>query len=230
MIKFLKNLFKKKDPDKGLTREQLIEKYSANVAETKEYKKSRKNLDKYIKDLNSGEVLKTVSSDSNKYWLTIRSYKTREGSWNYTRGTVTDSLGNVITDVKRNYTRFPFLFLSHSNGKEYLVCGENYQGYTIVNLTDRTSKVYFPLAGLKGGGFCWSGYKYDKEQNHLIVDGCFWAAPYEIVTYDFSNPDKVPLKELSRKYEEYEEEDEEEDEEETSNICDTKILDVKGEV
>ena len=32
----------------------------------------------------------------------------------------------------------------------------------------------------------------------LAVDGCYWACPYEIVFYDFSDPSRLPLPELDR--------------------------------
>lgn len=32
----------------------------------------------------------------------------------------------------------------------------------------------------------------------IVVDGCYWAGPYELVFYDFSNPMGIPYKELFR--------------------------------
>ncbi|MCA8914572.1 MAG: hypothetical protein KDB90_04100 [Planctomycetes bacterium] len=32
----------------------------------------------------------------------------------------------------------------------------------------------------------------------LAVEGCFWAAPYDLVFYDFREPDSLPYRELKR--------------------------------
>ncbi|MHC4478215.1 MAG: hypothetical protein ACYTEL_21465 [Planctomycetota bacterium] len=32
----------------------------------------------------------------------------------------------------------------------------------------------------------------------LAVDGCYWACPYDLVFYDFRNPDILPLDEIKR--------------------------------
>jgi hypothetical protein len=32
----------------------------------------------------------------------------------------------------------------------------------------------------------------------LAVDGCYWACPFDVVLYDFRNPEDLPLRELSR--------------------------------
>jgi hypothetical protein len=32
----------------------------------------------------------------------------------------------------------------------------------------------------------------------LAVEGCYWACPYDLVFYNFSDPTKLPLPELTR--------------------------------
>jgi hypothetical protein len=76
--------------------------------------------------------------------------------------------------------------------------GEDYQGYSVVNLTKGTYQVYFPEEGYKGFGFCWTAVFPSPDKLMLAVDGCIWAYPYEIVFYDFSEPDNLPYKELGR--------------------------------
>lgn len=181
-----------------------------NIVDHKEYIKSRKKLEKFF----VGKTFDTATTHFSKlknYFLTVHRYKTKKGCWNYTRGIVETKDGATLADIKRNYSAFPFLFITHPNGKDYLVCGEDYQGYTIVNLTDETTKTFIPEGWLKGVGFCWASYKFDEENKNLIVDGCYWAFPYETVTYDFSDPDNLPLKELDRKDMEDDDEDDEEE-------------------
>jgi hypothetical protein len=190
-----------------------------NIVDSEEYKKSRKSVEKYFKE-SVWRILpwykpperKEVIEEFDKYQLIIRNYATRKGCWAYTRGIVTEkSTGQVVADVKRNYSTFPYLFVSHPNGKGYLICGEDYQGYTIVNLSDKITRTFIPEEWKLGGGFCWADHKFDPDDKTLIIEGCYWGAPYEIVTYDFSDPDTLPLKELNRKDAEFEKDDEEEE-------------------
>lgn len=143
-------------------------------------------------------------SDLEKYRLEISSFKTREGSWSYTQGKVFKVEDNkLIATINRNYHSFPFLFIeNHSSGKDYLVCGEDYQGQTIVDLT--TGEVLNKMSqGYEfGGGFCWADYKFYKDINILIVNGCHWACPYEYRFYDFSDP--MNFKEIESEYYFYE--------------------------
>lgn len=130
-------------------------------------------------------------SDSGKYILEITSQKTRPGCWNYTTGTVRKSDGTQIAVVKRNYSAFPFLFIEgHPNGHDYLICGEDYQGQTVIELDTRERRDFLPESAAKGNGFCWVEYKCDDSKTVLIVLGCYWACPYEYRFYDFSDPIK----------------------------------------
>ena len=141
-------------------------------------------------------------SPSKKYNLVVTAYKTKEGSWNYTEGSVfyehSYMFNNVPINrsifisnslVQRNYSSFPFLFIEdHPNGHDYLICGENYQGQTVVELDTGKRKDFLPKEAKKGQGFCWSRYDLDRDSMILTVDGCHWACPYEFRFFDFSNP------------------------------------------
>lgn len=185
-----------------------------NIANTQEYidrrKRTEDSFDKYI-SINS---IVEYESLSGNYKLIISSYKIQEGCWSYTKGEVRNKDGEVIFTVFRNYSDFLYRWIEHNNGNEYLLCGEDYQGYVILNLTQKKKHVYFPESGIKGYGFCWVNIKeYDKDcEDYLLVEGCYWGAPYEIVKYDFTNPDKVPLKELDR-WDDYPVDEDEESEE-----------------
>jgi hypothetical protein len=139
-------------------------------------------------------------SPSGLYKLEISKYGNgQETCWNYSRGIVSKiASGEILTDVKRNIGHFWHTWVEHPNGNEYLLCGEDYQGYSVVNLTQGTYQVYFPDEGYQGYGFCWAVVYPSPDKLMLAVDGCFWAAPYEIVFYDFRQPDNLPYKELGR--------------------------------
>lgn len=133
------------------------------------------------------------TSPSGFYILDIYRYETGIGTWDYTKGVVTDVTDKVIAEVKRNYPGFHFAFIQHPNGNEYLLCGEDYQGYTVINLTLGTKKSYLPQSALAGAAFCWSKCFPSPDGLSLAVHGCYWGAPYDVVIYDFSKPDEMPL-------------------------------------
>jgi hypothetical protein len=138
-------------------------------------------------------------SPSGLYKLHIAEYGEAETYQIYSRGFVSKiANGQIIADVKRNYSSFWHSWVEHSNGNEYLLCGEDYQGYSVVNLTQETYQSYFPDEAYQGSGFCWVAAYPSPDKLMLAVDGCFWACPYEIVFYDFQQPDKLPYKEIER--------------------------------
>lgn len=137
--------------------------------------------------------LATSDSPSGKYNLVIEAFSTRPGCWTYSRGVVKDvATGEVIAEVCRNYGQFPFAWVPHKNGNEYLVCGEDYQGQTLVNCTSRTVQSYLPEEAKMGHGFCWASIYPSPSGTRLVVDGCVWAGPFELIVVDFSNPDVMP--------------------------------------
>jgi hypothetical protein len=139
-----------------------------------------------------------ATSPSGKYRLVITTYETKPGSWAYTRGQVFCG-SHEVADVMRNYSRFPYAWAEgHPNGHDYLLCGEDYQGQTVVELDTGRQVSTYPEAATKGFGFCWSSIHPSPDKKFLAVDGCFWACPYEVVIYDFRDPMNLPLPELER--------------------------------
>ena len=136
-------------------------------------------------------------SPSGLYKLQIFEYASyRENYGNYSRGIVSEiSSGKIIADVKRNYGHFWHSWIEHPNGNEYLLCGEDYQGYSVVNLTQANYRACLPDEEFL---FCWVAVYPSPDKLMLAVDGCIWACPYEIVFYDFREPDNIPYKELGR--------------------------------
>ena len=60
----------------------------------------------------------------------------------------------------------------------------------------RNYKVYnfIPKKSFVGGEtFIWTKAVYCKTNNILAVEGCFWACPFSLEFYDFSEPDNLPL-------------------------------------
>ena len=144
------------------------------------------------------EDTRTFLSPSGGFTLTTELF-CPPGGWGYSRGIITRSAdGERIAEVKRNYGSFWHCYVEHPNGNEYLLCGEDYQGYTTVNLTEGRTHIYFPDEGYDGRGFCWAKIYPSPDGKTLAVDGCYWACPYEIVLFDFQTPDELPYREFAR--------------------------------
>ena len=140
-----------------------------------------------------------ILSPSGNFKLQVDRYSPGPNRWDYSRGIVTRlSDNNEISDIKRNYGAFWHAWVEHPNGHEYLLFGEDYQGYSVLNLNSERTRTYFPETGYKGAGFCWAAVYPSPDNLVLAVDGCFWACPYDLVMYDFRNPEELPYKELLR--------------------------------
>lgn len=132
----------------------------------------------------SGEPWEDVSG---RYKLVVQRYAFEKG-WNYSKGSVYRD-GELIAEVHRNYGAFPHLFIEgHPNGHDYLVCGEDYQGQTVIELDTGQRRDFLPTSGTLGFGFCWAGYEWVASMQVLLVEGCIWACPYEFRLYDFADP------------------------------------------
>jgi len=170
------------------------------ITETEKNIRRRTANEEFIKPENCSDKTLEGLSPSGKYKLLIRSYSTGEGSWNYSRGTVTRvSDGSEVCDIVRNYS-FTHCFVT-KNGVEYLITGRSYTSQTIVNL--ETGQDMEPQDfHYEGHGFCWTGAVLSPDGNTLLVDGCHWAAPYEFRFYDFTDPENkgwaaLPVTELA---------------------------------
>jgi len=164
------------------------------------YFEKRKDIDQFFVSENKiSESRKIDISPSGNFQIETHRYSTGPNTWNYSRGLITRLSDNkVLADVKRNYGHFWHAWVQHKNGNEYLLCGEDYQGYSVLNLTNEKYHVYFPEEGFKGTGFCWAAAFPSPDGLVLTVDGCYWACPYELVFYDFREPEKLPYKEMAR--------------------------------
>ena len=129
-------------------------------------------------------------SPSKKYRLVVSYYHTREGAWNYSEGSIYGTDGTLIARVQRNYSRFPFCWVEEHPKGDFLVCGHDYQGQTVIDLSTGSRRDALSDGAQKGVGFCWSTFNYVPEYSLLLVDGCVWAGPYEYRLFDFSDPMK----------------------------------------
>ena len=134
---------------------------------------------------------KETLSPSGRYRLQVRVYATGENTWSYSRGEVFRvSDGAKVADVKRNYVTFPHLFVEdHAvTGHDYLIASEDYQGHTVVDLTASEIMSFLPEDAAEGHGWCPTSFELLADRKTLKVEGCYWACPYQIQIWDFSDP------------------------------------------
>jgi hypothetical protein len=130
-----------------------------------------------------------VLSPSGKYKLVISRFSTGPGSWDYAQGTVYHvETQYELAKVQRNYGSFPFLWVENHPKGNFLICGEDYQGQTVIELDTFKRRDFLPEEAKKGHGFCWIDYEYIASAKILVVMGCIWACPEEYRLYDFSDP------------------------------------------
>lgn len=166
----------------------------------------------YLNDENLIED--SIEEHEYKDWkLTVCEYKTEPGFIEHSRGileytkalNIKNEIYNItIADIFRNYSHFWFKFIEHSNGRNYLLCGHDYQGITIIELETMHRTDYLNKGYTGGFGFCPVDAEYDIDNNALKINGCIWGAEFEIITFDFSNPMHMPWKQIDRVFEDEE--------------------------
>jgi hypothetical protein len=173
---------------KDMTREALNAAYEGLSKEVQDiYEKLRQ--DEIFDPKNAAPERRDVFSPSGKYKLSITAFKTSPGCWSYTQGLVYRKDGdNPLAEIRRNYSAFPYLFIEGHPKGDFLVCGADYQGQTIIALDTGKRRDHLSDGADKGHGFCWASHKYEPSAQVLVVDGCIWACPYEFRFYDFSDP------------------------------------------
>lgn len=169
-----------------------------NIAKDVKYLEYRKQILVSLENKYKTDRDEIYFSPDNEYKLTIEHYVPKENQgWEYTRGILTHcSTGNELVLI-RNIGFFLFEWVVNEKDS-FLLCGQDYQGYSIVNLRDMKVIDFVPEEFFEGMGFCWAEINYTNEMDVLVVGGCYWADEYEIIFYDFSNPLQLPYKEIKR--------------------------------
>jgi hypothetical protein len=73
-----------------------------------------------------------------------------------------------------------------------MIVGSSYMQPNLLNLTNRK------ILSVENDNYCWANVKISKSGKTLIVNGCYWASPYEYRFYDLtclSDPDcdRMPI-------------------------------------
>jgi hypothetical protein len=156
------------------------------------YGEKRREVEAYFVDDNRVVGSEAVHmSPSGKYRLVVIDCDGKQ-RWDFSRGMVYRG-DQLIADVKRNYGIFHFGWAEgHPNGHDYLLCGEDYQGQTVIELDTGKRQDYIHESAHGGGGFCCAAYYPSPDRKLIVIDGCVWAAPYELLFRRFDDPMSLP--------------------------------------
>jgi hypothetical protein len=145
------------------------------------------------------ENSRTEISPSDRYYVEIVPYKISDTGWDYCESVIfrkgsRDKIGTVL----RNYGRMPLAWCeNHLKTKDdYLLCGEDYQGVTVVNLNTGEKTSWIGEEAKVGSGFCMADALISPDHSIIAVHGCYWGGAYEIHFFDFNDPEKLPWKSI----------------------------------
>lgn len=136
-----------------------------------------------------------------KYKVRVEHLKNENG-WDYTKMDVylVDASQNetFIISINRNiYFEF-YLIIEDYKGTDWMLISENYHGgIGVVDLKTGIKYTYDPERDENDEPHTqyWCiGYSpsFDREKEQISIIGCYWACPYTVRTFDFSNPTSVP--------------------------------------
>ncbi len=82
------------------------------------------------------------------------------------------------------------------NGTDYIFIRKALYGYCIIDARNFEEYNYFPSAVLRENGEAFISCDVTCFKDLLIIDGCYWGAPYELYVMDFESRKSVRLAEF----------------------------------
>lgn len=180
-----------------------------NVASSPWYTKKRRNIEERWKGSTPlMDQVETHTSPSGKYTLKITPCVfDLHRNWLYTVGDVfTKSIGGEIqlAQIVRDHHVFPFMFCEgHTDGNDYLLCGEDYQGLTVIRLNTGERVDYIEKEAESNQGFSWSDCQISPDKTRIAMKGGYWAQGSEVHIRDFRNPFSVPYVRVGKDFVRY---------------------------
>lgn len=144
------------------------------------------SIDRRIRDPDEAKV---CLSPSGKYRLGFDSYGTlNHPNWRIAEIIVTDVRHDKVVHRFLRNDDWDFFKWVTKDGKEYLLCSEDYEGQGVLDPSSGRYESYS-----EDDGFIWVDFHLSPDGNFLAIDGCHWACPNQVVIYDFSDPMNLPL-------------------------------------
>jgi hypothetical protein len=135
----------------------------------------------------------TFISPSNKFRLDTTNLWVKDQNRELTKIDIYDQRSNEkLFDFFVNEGRFFHGWLIKNN-VDFLICAEDiFGGQTIIDLSNRKMASYSP----NEDGFIWTDFHLSPDGRTLATIGCYWACPYVIKLFDFTDPTNLPLREI----------------------------------
>jgi hypothetical protein len=167
---------------------QMIER---NIANSEEYALYRKQHEWLFFPQYFAEEKRFMFND--RYSVISQVYNNIYGYPHASDNSVYNAQGQLIYTFKKIREADFLSYLEHQNGHEYLIFHPDLYGYSVLDLTTAKDYHYYPENGLYGDAsfeetFIWAEAHYNKINNVLAVTGCIWAAPYDTMLVDFTEP------------------------------------------
>lgn len=92
--------------------------------------------------------------------------------------------------------------INHKNGSNYLLYSIELYGYCVLDLRSSENYCFIPDKTINNGeSLIWLDAIYNAESDFIAVEGTYWASPASTSIFDFSDPSKLPLREILNSYE-----------------------------
>lgn len=155
-----------------------------NKAYTKEYKEYFQSETQHIKNTCTIQEVQTCELDFG-YVLETREYLDKD---NIERGIENRLMkdGKIINEWFAIDDSLLYYIFEHSDGNLYFLYHKELYGYSVLNLATLENMDYVPDTNEET--FIWCKASYNKFNNMIAVDGCYWACPSTVILADFSNP------------------------------------------
>lgn len=135
---------------------------------------------------------KTIDSPTGKYSLETTPFEISKNGWDYCEGRFYNNLNDeYIESIYRNYGSFPYCWLEGHPEGDFAICGEDYQGLTLIDLMNGRTTSFISEDAHKGNGFCAASFDVSPEMDRIAIEGCYWGGPYELMVLEI--PQKAPI-------------------------------------
>ena len=131
--------------------------------------------------------VKKYESPSGKYTVVVTPvefrFRNKKTKYIYTIGTVYQD-GKMIFNVHRNAPDFPYLFVeNHEDGFDYLLCAEDNQARTVVQLNTSKARSFISEKSQRGIEFCWQKLHTSENAKVIAVEGYVKHKPKDKLEY-----------------------------------------------
>lgn len=166
---------------------------------------------KVIQAVSLGKPLKgkkeNRASPSGKYKLELLPYSVKDMRCPFysvveiIRSSDGDRMGKII----RNEADFPFLFIEDLDGKDYLLCAEDYQGFTLINITEGKKYDYIAEKSKRDLAMRITDFYITPNRKCLAIEGYTKHKPSDIIEmdeihfYKIADLTKFPYQEVDKR-------------------------------